>query len=128
MLTGFANMVKTNQIKIRSKRVIGELDTWIYKGTAARIDHQDGCHDDTLTCLAMGTFVMNFSMKKFQQAVAKDKIILKAWTTSANIPNTNITVKKTTEISLDPIKKYGMPFYTNKNTETLANSYRWLIK
>ena len=128
MLTGFANMVKTNQIKIRSKRVIGELDTWIYKGTAARIDHQDGCHDDTLTCLAMGTFVMNFSMKKFQQAVAKDKIILKAWTTSTNIPNTNITVKKTTEISLDPIKKYGMPFYTNKNTETLANSYRWLIK
>ena len=67
-------------------------------------------------------------MKKFQQAVAKDKIILKAWTTSTNIPNTNITVKKTTEISLDPIKKYGMPFYTNKNTETLANSYRWLIK
>ena len=128
MLTGFANMVKTNQIKIRSKRVIGELDTWIYKGTAARIDHQDGCHDDTLTCLAMGTFVMNFSMKKFQQAVAKDKIILKAWTTSANIPNTNVTVRKTTEISVEPTKKYGMPFYTNKNTETLANSYRWLIK
>ena len=128
MLTGFANMVKTNQIKIRSKRVIAELDTWIYKGTAARIDHQDGCHDDTLTCLAMGTFVMNYSMKKYQQAVAKDKIILKAWTTSANLPNTNITVKKTTEISLDPIKKYGMPFYTNKDTETLANSYRWLIK
>ena len=128
MLTGFANMVKTNQIKIRSKRVIAELDTWIYKGTAARIDHQDGCHDDTLTCLAMGTFVMNYSMKKYQQAVAKDKIILKAWTTSANLPNTNVTVRKTTEISVEPTKKYGMPFYTNKNTETLANSYRWLIK
>ena len=128
MLTGFANMVKTNQIKIRSKRVIAELDTWIYKGTAARIDHHDGCHDDTLTCLAMGTFVMNYSMKKYQQAVAKDKIILKAWTTSANLPNTNVTVRKITEISVEPTKKYGMPFYTNKNTETLANSYRWLIK
>lgn len=128
MLTGFANMVKTNQIKIRSKRVIAELDTWIYKGTAARIDHQDGCHDDTLTCLAMGTFVMNFSMKKQQQAIAKDKIILKAWTSSTNLPNTNLTVRKTTEISVEPTKKYGMPFYTNKNTDTLANSYRWLIK
>ena len=128
MLTGFANMVKTNQIKIRSKRVIAELDTWIYKGTAARIDHQDGCHDDTLTCLAMGTFVMNYSMKKYQQAVAKDKIILKAWTSSANLPNTNLTLKKTTEISVEPTKKYGMPFYTNKNTETLMDSYRWLIK
>jgi hypothetical protein len=128
MLTGFANMVKTNQIKIRSKRVIDELDTWIYKGTAARIDHQDGCHDDTLTCLAMGTFVMNYSMKKYQQAVAKDKIILKAWTSSSNLPNTNLTVRKTTEISVEPAKKYGMPFYTNKNTETLMDSYRWLIK
>ena len=128
MLTGFANMVKTNQIKIRSKRVIAELDTWIYKGTAARIDHQDGCHDDTLTCLAMGTFVMNYSMKKYQQAVAKDKIILKAWTSSANLPNTNLTVRKTTEISVEPAKKYGMPFYTNKTTETLMDSYRWLIK
>ena len=128
MLTGFANMVKTNQIKIRSKRVIAELDTWIYKGTAARIDHQDGCHDDTLTCLAMGTFVMNFSMKKQQQAVAKDKIILKAWTSSATLPNSNITIKKTTEISMDPNKKYSMPFYTNKSNNNNFGYYRWLIK
>jgi hypothetical protein len=128
MLTGFANMVKTNQIKIRSKRVIAELDTWIYKGTAARIDHQDGCHDDTLTCLSMGTFVMNFSIKKLQQAAAKDKIILKAWTTSASLPNSNVVVKKSTEISIEPIKKYGLPFYKGSNSETLANSYRWLIR
>lgn len=128
MLTGFANMVKTNQIKIRSKRVIAELDTWIYKGTAARIDHQDGCHDDTLTCLSMGTFVMNFSIKKLQQAAAKDKIILKAWTTSATLPNSNVIIKKNTEIFIEPIKKYTMPFYKSNNTQTLANSYRWLIK
>ena len=74
MLTGLANMIKTNQIKIRSKRVISELDTWIYKGTAARIDHQDGCHDDTLTCLGMATFVMNFSMKKFIKAKEKEPL------------------------------------------------------
>ena len=128
MLTGFANMVKTNQIKIRSKRVIAELDTWIYKGTAARIDHQDGCHDDTLTCLSMGTFVMNFSIKKLQQAAAKDKIILKAWTTSASLPNSNVVIKKSTEKTIEPIKKYSMPFYKSNNTQTLANSYRWLIK
>jgi hypothetical protein len=62
MLTHFAHMVKTNAFKIRSKRVISELDTWIYKGEAGRIDHMDGCHDDTLTCLAMALFVMQFSL------------------------------------------------------------------
>ena len=130
MLTFFANMVKTNQIKIRSKRVISELDTWIYKGTAARIDHQDGCHDDTLTCLAMAVFVMNFSMKKFIEAKEKDKVILKAWTTSAIVTgkNCDITIKRTTEISAAPKNNYAMPFYTNKqNNSASLNPYRWLI-
>jgi hypothetical protein len=128
MLTYFANMVKTNQIKIRSKRVIAELDTWIYKGTAARIDHQDGCHDDTLTCLSMAVFVMNFSMKKFIEAKEKDKIILKAWTTSATVPvgNNNVTIKHTTEISAEPKRNYSMPIYTNNKT-TSNNPYKWLI-
>ena len=130
MLTYFANMVKTNQIKIRSKRVIAELDTWIHRGTAARIDHQDGCHDDTLTCLAMAVFVMNFSMKKFLEAKEKDKIMLKAWTTSATVPgkNCDITVKRTTEISAAPKNNYAMPFYTSNQNKTVSlNPYRWLI-
>lgn len=130
MLTYFANMVKTNQIKIRSKRVIAELDTWIYKGTAARIDHQDGCHDDTLTCLAMAVFVMNFSMKKIIESKEKDKVILKAWTTSATVPgkNCDVTIKRTTEISAAPKNNYAMPFYTsNQNKNTSLNPYRWLI-
>jgi hypothetical protein len=129
MLTYFANMVKTNQIKIRSKRVIAELDTWIYKGTAARIDHQDGCHDDTLTCLAMAVFVMNFSMKKFLTAKEKDRTILKAWTTSATVPvgNNNVTIKRTTEVSVEPKRNYSMPIYSNKQVSYNSNPYRWLI-
>ncbi len=129
MLTYFANMVKTNQIKIRSKRVISELDTWIYKGTAARIDHQDGCHDDTLTCLAMAVFVMNFSMKKFLEAKEKDKVILKAWTTSATVPGPthNVTVKQTTEVYATPNRNYSMPIYTNNQNARNSNPYRWLI-
>jgi hypothetical protein len=79
MLTNFANMVKTNEFKIRSSRVINELDTWIYKGNAGRIDHMDGAHDDTLTCLAMGLFVMKFSLNKLQEAKSRDKAIMEAW-------------------------------------------------
>ena len=71
MLTNFAYMVKTNAFKIRSKRVISELETWIYKGDQGRIDHMDGAHDDTLTCLAMGLFVMQFSFNKIQEGQEK---------------------------------------------------------
>lgn len=128
MLTNFANMVKTNQIKLRSKRTISELDTWIYKGTAGRIDHQDGCHDDTLTCLAMAVFVLNFSLKKRTEAITKSKAILKAWANS-NTRNYEQNNQQRNELSIAPTKKYTSPFYTNTTIDNndKFNGYRWLI-
>ena len=132
MLTFFANMVKTNQIKIRSKRVISELDTWIYKGEAARIDHQDGCHDDTLTCLAMITFVMTYHLGDLERAKERDVAFLKAWINSAAAVKIEYEQKKKdTEIGIEP-KKTVMPFYTTKTLEKSTgnptiDSYRWLI-
>ena len=111
MLTGFANMVKTNEFKIRSKRVIGELDTWIYKGEAQRIDHMSGCHDDTLTCLAMGLFVMKYSLNKLIEAKKRDVAFLKAL---SGIPiNGTPSEDKQTDIK----DKYPTMFYTNRSFE-----------
>ena len=76
MLSNFADLVKTNQFKIRSIRVINELETWIFKN--GRIDHKDGCHDDTLTCLAMGLFVLEFSIKRQMKAKQMDQAMLSA--------------------------------------------------
>jgi len=133
MLTHFANMVKSNQIKIRSKRVIGELDTWIYKGPAGRIDHQDGAHDDTLTCLAMGIFVMYFSMQKYIADKQKDSSILKAWVT-ANDPDSryNSQIIVTKEYN-EKKKNYPMPFYStrgipNMNKSRTARFNDWLFE
>lgn len=128
MLTQFAYMIKTNQFKIRSKRVIAELDTWIYKGAAARIDHQDGCHDDTITCLAMGIFVMKYSMEAQIKAVEKDKVILKAWTKGKETDDYKITEKH--EVSISPKKKFTLPFYTGGSSSSgdKYGAYRWLLK
>lgn len=135
MLTNFANMVKTNQIKIRSRRVISELDTWIYKGTAARIDHQDGAHDDTLTCLAMGIFVIKFSLNKLMATQAKDKAMLRAWVNTSSMTGETDTHKytyvKTESVTMEPKpkKNYPMPFYkATPNQNDKFGPYRWLIK
>lgn len=127
MLTNFAHMVKTNAIKIRSERVITELDTWIYKGDAGRIDHMDGCHDDTLTCLAMALFVMQFSLEKIRKAKEADATILSSWTTSASVKPTQ--PRNTSSISIAPTS--NMPFYTNKTVSKNYNapmgSCMWLL-
>jgi hypothetical protein len=120
-------MVKTNAFKIRSKRVISELDTWIYKGEAGRIDHMDGCHDDTLTCIAMALFVMQFSLEKLQKAKQADAAILSAWATNNSIKIT--TTYSSTTISMQP--DVVMPFYSNKQNnnpyQTSVGDCLWLF-
>lgn len=130
MLTNFAHMVKTNAFKIRSKRVITELDTWIYKGDAGRIDHMDGCHDDTLTCLAMALFVMQFSMERTERAKATDAAILASWTANNNV-KTNNGYTANISISIQP-NNSSMPFYSNRtvnnnNTTNIYNNCLWLF-
>lgn len=129
MLSHFANMIRTNEFKVRSKRVIGELDTWVFKN--GKQDHQDGCHDDTLTCLAMGMFVYKFHMGDIQRAKERDAAFLRAWINSANSMKFNITTKTTTEVSIEPVKG-PMPFYTQKTLQKssgnpLIDAYRWVI-
>lgn len=129
MLSHFANMIRTNEFKVRSKRVIGELDTWVFKN--GKQDHQDGCHDDTLTCLAMGMFVYKFHMGDIQRAKERDAAFLRAWINSANSMKFNISTKTTTEVSIEPVKS-PMPFYTQKTLQKSSgnpsiDAYRWLI-
>lgn len=125
MLTNFANMVKTNQIKLRSKRTISELDTWIYKGTAARIDHQDGCHDDTLTCLAMATFVMAYSMEKQIKSKTQVKVILQSWRASDN----NQENKQAIGVKQRKNPDYLPIYWSNSSTQRKNHyEYSWLLK
>lgn len=133
MLTFFANMVKTNQIKIRSSRVITELDTWIYKGTAARIDHQDGCHDDTLTCLAMGMFVAQYHLKDLREAKERDAKFLRAWINSASAIREQAITQLRREPELTAKPKQYSPIYSGEQLRKTSgnptlDAYRWLIK
>ena len=124
VLSNFAGMVRNNEIKIRSIRVINELETWIFKGDTGRMDHQSGSHDDTLTSLAMGLFVMQFSFNRLQASKSKDAAILGAYMvgggTSTKKPN-NIS-------SMNPSQSASM--YSGKQLHKYGNiqgNYMWLF-
>lgn len=87
MISNFVEMLKNNSFRIRSERVISELDTWVFKN--GRPDHMDGCHDDLLTCLAMGLFVMQYYMLKTDKLKQKDKQIMGSWFVN-NANNTDL--------------------------------------
>ena len=127
VLANFAGLVRNNEFKIRSARVINELETWIFKGENARIDHQEGAHDDTLTSLAMGLFVMQFTLNRIQNTVNKDKSILNAYMMSNAINMNKPRINYGNPIT----PQNGLPFYNSKNinkTSSIPNgSCMWVF-
>lgn len=125
MLSHFANLVKTNQFKIRSKRVIGQLDTWVFVN--GRIDHKDGCHDDTLTCLAMALFVLEYSLNRQIKTKNKDAVMLRSMINVNNPVNYHSITKTDTKKANG---KFPMAILTsnkqNHANDAAYNATMWL--
>lgn len=114
MINNFVNLLRENAFRVRSIRTINELETWIFKN--GRPDHQEGQHDDLLTCLSMGLFVMQFYMLRRDKLKSKDASIAMSWVVNnANNQNfyNNRSNKSTVDIS-NVSSKYQLPFYSNR--------------
>lgn len=94
MISNFIEMLKNNSFRLRSERVISELDTWVFKN--GRPDHMDGAHDDLLTCLSMGLFILQFYVIKTDKMKSKDTYIVKSWYVN-NSNNTDLMTRKLKE-------------------------------
>ena len=127
VLSNFANMVRNNEIKIRSTRLINELNTWVFKENTGKMDHMAGSWDDLICAMAMVLFVMQFSLNKIESAKHKDKAILNSYMMAGSI---NVNQKKMLE-GKPIVPENGLPFYNNKVFEkyghNVQGSYLWLF-
>jgi hypothetical protein len=129
MISTFIQALTNNLLRIRSIRVIGELETWVVK-TNGKIEHLSGCHDDTLMCLAMAMFAYEHNFIKIELLKETDKEILKSFMSSLHVkPQENNSIndigvhpnfKKMTEYNIYRIYR-GNQF--NKQT----GPYDWLF-
>ena len=115
MIQAFVTMVKENAFRIRSIRVINELETWIWKN--GRPDHMDGCHDDSLTCLSMGLFVMQYFMLKNERDKSMDASIVKSWCVN-NANNTNYNSRNLSD-KLTASDNRRLPFYSSAQIDKM---------
>jgi len=74
MISKFIEMLTHNTLRIRSVRTIAEAETWIIKN--GKVDHANGCHDDTLMALAMGVYVFEHYIVKGETQKNKTKLTL----------------------------------------------------
>lgn len=113
MIQSFITAVKENTFRIRSIRVINELETWVWKN--GRPDHMDGMHDDTLTCLSMGVFIMNFFMLRNEKTREMDASIVKSWRVNNGYTARNDTKHISDKIDMNANKV--LPFYSSRQME-----------
>lgn len=108
-ISNFVEMLKNNSFRVRSMRVISELETWIFKN--GRPNHQDGAHDDNLTCLAMGLFIAVFYMLRNEKNKHKDTKIVQSWYVNNSNNSDFRTRKLENKVIMSSEKR--MPFYSN---------------
>jgi hypothetical protein len=77
MIAHLEFMIRSNGIKIRSRRVTSEMKTFVYKNGKA--DHMDGYHDDLLMAFAMPLWVLEHSFKKLEKLEKQTKAMLSSW-------------------------------------------------
>lgn len=115
MSANFVELLKTNEFKVRSIRVINQLETWVFKN--GRPDHMDGCHDDLITCLAMGLFVLQYYMLQTDKQKKLDAAIVGSWSINNSIRHNLEHKNSQKNIEISEINsKYTFPFYSNNNT------------
>jgi TPR repeat protein len=119
MFTNFVGLVKDNMFRVKSIRVITEMETWVFRN--GRPDHMDGCHDDALYSLSMGLFVMQYSMLRNAGYKTKSAVMLNAWT-SNNANNTNYFTRQSDVKSISPQQTKPNPF--NSMLENSRNSLK----
>jgi len=114
MLMNLEKMLRFNEITPRSKRFTQELTTFIWKN--GRPDHQSGYHDDTITSMAMGLYILEYSFKKLQAAKEKVKVILSSMILVQNMMSNKATIDPNMKVN-----KIPLPFYTGNTLKTSMN-------
>lgn len=130
MIANLEEKVRTNAIKIRSRRLTSEMKTFVYKN--GRPDHLDGYHDDLLFALAMCLWVLEHSFKKLVRLEKQTKAILSGWLNASHTPSqpevsrgTGFVTKENRNKSTTPKPNFS-PIVA-KNMQDPTGQYMWLF-
>ena len=129
MIAHLEYMIRSNGIKIKSRRTTSEMKTFIYKN--GRPDHMEGYHDDLLMALAMPLWVLEHSFKKLKKLKSQNKAILSSWSVGGG-ERTDPTKYDTGFVSKKNKNKKstGKPRFnetTARNMQDPKGEYLWLF-
>jgi len=122
MISNLEYSIRTDTVKIRSRRLTSELKTFIYKN--GRPDHMDGYHDDLIMSLAMCLWVLEHSFKNLEKLEKQTKAILNSWAVGSSNRPTITTTDSNTKKTITTVNQKH-PAY--KNVQDPTGQYAWLF-
>jgi hypothetical protein len=132
MIANLEYKIRTDGVKIRSRRMTSEMKTFIYKN--GRPDHMDGYHDDLLMAMGMCLWVVEHSFKNLEKLEKQTKAMLNSWTGGGNaapkqqmeaergmgfVPQANRNKAAVPKPKFNPI--------VSKNMQDPTGKYMWLF-
>jgi hypothetical protein len=123
-------MIRTNGIKIRSRRMTSEMKTFVFKN--GRADHMDGYHDDLLMGMGYGLWVIESSFKKLKKANEATKAMLGGWVMSGGKDDANKEYDGTKFVAKKDrgkkaTKSPNFSPIVSKNMQDPTGQYMWLF-
>lgn len=124
MVSNLEYKIRSNEIIVRSSRMISEMKTFIFSNKNGRPDHMEGYHDDLLMSLGMALWVIEYSFKNIEKLEKQNKAILNSWMISNSNQGASI-------VGLDAetgkeVKKI-LPPRQFKNHSDPRGEYLWLF-
>jgi hypothetical protein len=121
MIANLEYKIRTDSVKIRSRRMTSEMKTFIYKN--GRPDHMDGYHDDLLMAMGMCLWVVEHSFKNLERLEKQNKAMLNSWV-GGSVVKPTITTK---DEKKQPIKTINPQHKAYKNVQDPTGQYMWLF-
>lgn len=132
MIANLEFKIRTDGVKIRSRRMTSEMKTFIYKN--GRPDHMDGYHDDLLMAMGMCLWVVEHSFKNLEKLEKQTKAMLNSWTGGGNSTSRQQleTERGTgfvsqTERNKTAVSKPKFNPIVSKNMQDPTGKYMWLF-
>ena len=122
MIANLEYKIRSNEIKIRSRRLTSEMKTFVYKN--GRPDHMEGYHDDLLMALGMALWVLEHSFKNLERLEKQNIAMLNSWAGGSNTVSTTV---KTFDNNNQPQKTINPNNPVYKNVQDPTGQYAWLF-
>ena len=129
MIANFERMVRENGVVIKSRRLVSEMKTFVYRN--GRPDHMRGYHDDLIMAMCMALWVLEHSFKKLEKMEKQNKAMLASWTvgssnkTQKEEGNTGFVSKANR--NKKALKKPKFSKNVSKNMQDPNGDYLWLF-